>query len=175
MLSFPLAGVGKCLTFVVFIGYVLCFPSRPLSSPNIQESWYQFPDVDFIISLKCLHYPPKLFSHKQTFATALITLPKTFLDVIYSKEVGQFFWAMDERDGFLFSTKCLIPVLFVGNNNKSDSENGRALHWIPYFNVHHPECMRRRKKKWINFAIFHCLRTLVLWANKTQRWHYKVN
>ena len=44
-----------------------------------------------------------------------------------------------------------------GCNNKNDSENRRALYRIPSFNDHCPECVRRRKKKWIDFAISHSL------------------
>ena len=36
-------------------------------------------------------------------------------------------------------------IVFFGCNNKSDSENGRALHRIPFFNDRRLERVRRRK------------------------------
>ena len=46
--------------------------------------------------------------------------------------------------------------IVFGCNHKSDPENGITLHRIPFFNGHRPDWVIRRKK-WIDFAISHCL------------------
>ena len=49
--------------------------------------------------------------------------------------------------------------IVFGCNNKSDSENGRALHKIPFFNDHRPEWVKRRKNGSIlqSLAVYACM------------------
>ena len=54
-----------------------------------------------------------------------------------------------------------MPDLCIvfGCCNKSDSENGTALHTIPFFNDHHPEWVRSRKKNRLtlqSFTVYAC-------------------
>ena len=61
-----------------------------------------------------------------------------------------------QREIASFFTECLILVLFLDVTTKVNSENGRALHRIPFFNDH-PRSEGEEGKKWIDFAISHCL------------------
>ena len=71
--------------------------------------------------------------------------------------------AQTERGSFLFLHKIPDSCIVSGCSNSSDSESGRALHRIPFINDCRTEWVRR-KKKWIDFAISHCL-CFFSWAN----------
>ena len=60
-----------------------------------------------------------------------------------------------QRDSFFFFYRVPDSCIVFGCNNKSEG-NGRALHGIPFLNNHRPELVKRRKK-WIDFVISHCL------------------
>ena len=59
------------------------------------------------------------------------------------------------------------------SNNKTDSEDGRALHSIPFFNDRRQEWVRGRKKmyRFCNLSLF----VLISRVNETLRWRHKVN
>ena len=61
-----------------------------------------------------------------------------------------------QREIASFFTECLILVLFLDVTTNVNSENGRALHRIPFFNDHSPEWGRRRKKmdRFCNLSLF---------------------
>ena len=57
---------------------------------------------------------------------------------------------------FFFNRISEYSFIVFPCNNKSDSENGRALHRIPSFNDHRPESEKRRKTKdrFCNLSLF---------------------
>ena len=105
---------------------------------------------------------PKIFPRKLTFATALSTVAKKFLALFFFLQmmyplkartlgaflpgttveengsslvcdvISVFHLAQTEREIVFFCYRMPDSCIVFGCNNKSDSENGRALHRIPF-------------------------------------------